>query len=107
MILVANKVDLVHQRKVTEEEGKNVAAELGVSECIYALWEGDGKGEEKLALQITNKYCQIITATGMKLLGICKAFCATERLNYNNDFFENCIFYFCYRNGFYSNLWKI
>ncbi|XP_041478152.1 ras-related protein M-Ras-like [Lytechinus variegatus] len=29
MILVANKVDLVHQRKVTEEEGKNVAAELG------------------------------------------------------------------------------
>ena len=30
MILVANKVDLVHQRKVTEEEGKALAADLGV-----------------------------------------------------------------------------
>ncbi|XP_033639193.1 ras-related protein M-Ras-like isoform X1 [Asterias rubens] len=29
MILVANKVDLVHQRKVTEEDGKALAAELG------------------------------------------------------------------------------
>ncbi|XP_071500822.1 ras-related protein M-Ras-like [Diadema setosum] len=29
MILVANKVDLVHQRKVTEEEGKTLAGELG------------------------------------------------------------------------------
>ncbi len=31
MILVANKVDLVHQRKVTEEDGKALAAELGIS----------------------------------------------------------------------------
>ncbi|XP_022079938.1 ras-related protein M-Ras-like [Acanthaster planci] len=34
MILVANKVDLVHQRKVTEEEGKALAAELGKTSYI-------------------------------------------------------------------------
>ena len=34
MILVANKVDLVHQRKVTEEDGKALAAELGVRSQI-------------------------------------------------------------------------
>ena len=31
MILVANKVDLVQQRKVNEENGKALAADLGVS----------------------------------------------------------------------------
>lgn len=35
MILVANKVDLVHQRKVTEEEGKNLAGELGPTGIPY------------------------------------------------------------------------
>ncbi|XP_062578767.1 ras-related protein M-Ras-like, partial [Saccostrea cucullata] len=30
MILVANKVDLVQQRKVTEEDGKNLATRLNI-----------------------------------------------------------------------------
>lgn len=30
MILVANKVDLVHLRKVSEEEGRELAAELQI-----------------------------------------------------------------------------
>ncbi|XP_038077414.1 ras-related protein M-Ras-like [Patiria miniata] len=34
MILVANKVDLVHQRKVSEEDGKALAAELGKTSYI-------------------------------------------------------------------------
>ena len=35
MILCANKVDLVHARKVTEEQGKELAAKLRVrkSQC--------------------------------------------------------------------------
>ncbi|CAG0915618.1 unnamed protein product [Notodromas monacha] len=31
MLLVANKVDLVHSRKVTEEEGRKVAQDLGIT----------------------------------------------------------------------------
>ena len=31
MLLVANKVDLVHLRQVTEEEGKDMAAKLGIN----------------------------------------------------------------------------
>ena len=33
MILVANKVDLVHLRKVTEEQGRELAAQLKV--CVH------------------------------------------------------------------------
>ena len=32
MILVANKVDLVHLRKVTEEQGRELASNVNVSE---------------------------------------------------------------------------
>jgi hypothetical protein len=34
MILVANKVDLVQQRKVTEEDGKSLATRLNVSSSV-------------------------------------------------------------------------
>ena len=31
MLVVANKVDLVHQRKISEEQGREMAARLNVS----------------------------------------------------------------------------
>jgi len=31
MLLVANKIDLIHQRRVTPEEGRQLAEELKVS----------------------------------------------------------------------------
>ena len=37
MLLVANKVDLVHLRKVTEEQGRELAAQLKVSAHLYVL----------------------------------------------------------------------
>lgn len=30
MLLVANKIDLLHSRKITEEKGKEIANQLGV-----------------------------------------------------------------------------
>lgn len=30
MLLVANKVDLLHSRKISEEKGKEIASQLGV-----------------------------------------------------------------------------
>ena len=37
MILVANKVDLVHLRKVTEEQGRELAAQLKVCAHLCIL----------------------------------------------------------------------
>ena len=37
MILVANKVDLVHLRKVTEEQGRELAAQLKVCAHLCRL----------------------------------------------------------------------
>lgn len=37
MILVANKVDLDHQRKVKLEEGADLAAEMGVSKYFFTI----------------------------------------------------------------------
>ena len=37
MILVANKVDLVHLRKVTEEQGKEIAKTLEVGLTLYVI----------------------------------------------------------------------
>ena len=36
MLLVANKLDLVHQRKVTPEEGRQLAEELKVT--VHDTW---------------------------------------------------------------------
>ena len=40
MILVANKVDLVHLRKVSEEQGKELAKTLAVSHFSLLTFRG-------------------------------------------------------------------
>ncbi len=37
MILAANKIDLVQQRVVSEEEGRSLAQELGVSQLVLSF----------------------------------------------------------------------
>jgi len=38
MLLVANKIDLIHQRKVTPEEGRQLAEELKVFVLFLAVF---------------------------------------------------------------------
>ena len=50
MLLVANKIDLVRQRRVTEEQGRQLAARLRVIYLLFSMLQVQRYNQGKLFL---------------------------------------------------------
>lgn len=60
MILVANKVDLMHLRKITREQGKEMATKHNVG-CVCVCWGCQEMGKSQYPI------APVVLAVGMEL----------------------------------------